>query len=373
MRARTKLLMLKGALTKRVPIYVQFAVSNRCNLKCTMCSALDSRKAERELGLAEIEKIADILKKLNTAILILTGGEPLFRQDLAKIVKLFNDKGIEVRLQTNGVLINEDKIKELLRAGLKEITISLDSLDSVAYDAITCVSGSWNRIIHGIAIFSQYLPKKANILGMNTVVSRKNIEEVPKLIEFATKIGFYISLIPVHVASSNDKFIVRKDVLGFAFEKQDFELLDHIYKKIIKMKERGFNIYNSYRFLSESKEFLKTNRVSWRCDSPFLYFSISPSGNFLPCVDIPTSISMLEGNFVEKFRSKEFIDSIRGMVKKCSGCMYGCYPELTYFCHDAKVFMERTIDGIRMQNSRRKPYEYNELLSIIEEIKTKDI
>ncbi|OGX15642.1 MAG: hypothetical protein A2166_02610 [Omnitrophica WOR_2 bacterium RBG_13_41_10] len=372
MKARTKLLMLKGALTKKVPIYVQFAVSNRCNLRCSMCSALDSRKAEQELGLPEIERLAGILKELDVAILILTGGEPLLRNDLAEIIRLFARRGLEVRLQTNGILINESKVKELTDAGLKEVTISFDSFDAKKYDEITSVNGSWDKIIQGIALFSQYLPKKGNISGINTVVSKKNIEEVPKLIEFATRIGFYISLIPVHISGSNDKFIVRKDAPDFRFNTQEYEVLDRIYAKIVEMKREGFNVYNSYRFLSESKEFLKSGQVNWHCDSPFLYFSISPAGNFLPCVDIPTSISMLEDDFVQKFRSKEFINSIRDMVNKCSGCMYGCYPEVTYFCNDVKVFMERAMDGIRMQNSRRKPYEYNELLGIIEEIKAKE-
>lgn len=364
--------MLKSVLTKRVPIYVQFAVSNKCNLRCSMCKALDSRKHERELNLPEIEKIADILKQLNAAILILTGGEPLMRADLADIIKLFTSRGIEVRLQTNGILVNEEKVKGLISAGLREVTISLDSLEPQKYDEITGVEGSWQRIIKGIALFSQYLPKKGNISGINTVVSKRNIEEVSKIIEFVSKIGFYSSLIPVHLSDNQDEeFIVRRNSPSFKFTPEDSGVIDRVYKTIIGMKRKGFRIYNSYRFLSESIEFLKNNRVSWHCRSPFLYFSISPGGNFLPCVDIPTSVSMLNNNFVELFHSKEFISSIRERVRRCSGCMYACYPEISYFCHDASVFLERAIEGIKIFGSKRRAFSYEELVGIIEEIKRK--
>lgn len=371
MQTRTKLLMLKAALTKRVPIYVQFAVSNKCNLRCSMCNVLDSRRHERELGLSEIEILAGILKELDVAILILTGGEPLMRPDLTEIVRLFTEKGIEVRLQTNAVLINDEKARDLIQAGLKEVTISLDSLDPQRYDEITGVAGSWQRIIKGIALFSQYLPKKGNMSGINTVVSKRNIEEIPSIIEFVTTAGFYSSIIPVHVSENlNEGFIVRKQSSGYSFSQEDFPLIDKVYAKIIEMKKRGFNIHNSYKFLRESREFLKNREVKWRCASPFLYFSIGPSGNFLPCVDIPTSISMLESDFIKKFYSKEFIKLIREMVKKCSGCMYACYPEISYFCYQPLVFAERAFQGFRIFKHQRKDFSYEQLLEIIEGLKT---
>lgn len=371
METRTKILMLKAAVTKKVPVYVQFAVSNKCNLRCSMCNALDSRKHERELGLSEIGRLADILKELNVAILILTGGEPLIRADLAEIVGLFTERGIEVRMQTNAILASEEKIEGLIRAGLKEVTISLDSLDPERYDAITGVAGSWHKIIRGIALFSRYLPKKGNMSGINAVVSRRNMEEIPVIIEFVTRIGFYCSLIPVHVSDAEDEFIVRKKSPGFDFKPEEYAGVDKLYETIITMKRKGFKVHNSYRFLRESREFLKGNKVNWRCASPFLYFSISPGGNFLPCVDISTSISMLEGNFIERFRGQEFIKSVRERVKKCRGCMYACYPEVSFFCYDPRVFMERLTQGLMIFSSERKAFTYEELLAIIEEIKQK--
>lgn len=374
MKLRTKFLMLRGALTKKVPIYVQFAVSNKCNLRCSMCNALASRKGERELDLSEIEKLANILKNLEVAIIVLTGGEPLIRKDSPEIIKLFSDRGMEVRLQTNGILVDEEIVKNLIQSGLREVTISLDSLDAQKYDEITGVVGSWQRIIKGIALFSQYLPEKANMSGINVVVSKRNIEEVPKIIEFVARIGFYASLIPIHISNNaSEEFIVRKNSPDFKFHPEDFPMIDRIYEKIISMKKNGFNIYNSYRYLSESKEFLKNNKVNWRCDSPFLYFSISPSGNFLPCVDIPANISMLDEGFFRKFHSEEFIEPIRKKVENCSGCMYACYPEISFFCYDFSVFIEMLIQGFKVQGFRRLPFSYEELIEIIWEIRQKDI
>lgn len=367
---RTKKALIKAVFTKKSPVYVQFAVTKLCNLKCSMCGSSVSRKTENELTLPQIEKLACVLDKMNAGIILLTGGEVFLRDDIADIVKIFSKKGFTVRLQTNGILATEEKIKAVRDAGVEEITISLNTLIPEKQDAITGQSGSWYKIIEAISRFSQILPLKATLLGVNTVVTKENLQELPRLIKFVTEIGFYSSLIPIHLSnSSGDDFIIRKHSPQSAFCPEDFAGLEQIYKQVIKMKRAGYNIYNSYKFLHNSPEFLKGKRIKWHCDSPYLYFAISPSGNFLPCVDIKTSISMLGDGFVDLYNSKDFQNAISKMVDNCSGCFYACWPEITYTCRDPLVFLERAMLGVRTAAKTRKPVTYPECLRIIEKIK----
>ncbi len=370
---KERMRLLRGVIKKDVPLYVQFAVSKRCDLKCRMCHAVESRKHERELTLSEIERLADILAELNTGVLVLTGGEPLLRKDLPSIVEAFTSRGVNVRLQTNATLATDRRVEALVSAGLREVTISLDTLDPEKQDAINNSPGSWKRIIRGLSVFSRHLPQRGSMSGINVVVSRLNIEELPRLVEFISRLGFYASLIPVHLAepaAGRKDFIVRADSPEFAFTERDMDLIDSVYAKLIAMKRRGYHIYNSYRFLRESPDFLKYKKVRWRCDSPRLYFSISPEGRFLPCVDIKTDKSMLAGDFTMRYHSPEFIHEMEEIVKSCPGCMYACWPEITYLCRDPFVFTERMIQGIRVNLKKRRPMSMKEIEELAQELRS---
>lgn len=371
---KEKIKLLKSVIRKDSPLYVQFAVSKRCDLKCRMCQAVESRKHERELTLPEIERLADILAELNTGVLVLTGGEPLLRKDLPEIVEAFTKRGISARLQTNATLATDRRVEALVSAGLKEVTVSLDTLDPEKQDYINNSEGSWQRIIRGLSVFSRHLPRKGNMSGINIVVSRRNLTEIPRLIRFTTAIGFYASLIPVHLSGDDGvdrdpEFIVRTNSPGFAFTREEFPAIDSVYDTVIKMKKEGYLVYNSYRFLRETPDFLKHRKIHWKCDSPTLYFSISPEGKFLPCVDIKTDRSVFSPGFIDLYRSDKFVGEIRDIVRKCKGCMYACWPEITYLCRDPFVFSERMLMGVKAGRYERRPMTREEMLDLAGEIR----
>jgi MoaA/NifB/PqqE/SkfB family radical SAM enzyme len=361
---RRNLLFLKAVLTRKVPLYVQYAVTKRCNLSCRMCQTTAARSRESELGLGEIDRLAEVVSRIGAGFVILTGGEPMLRKDLAEVVGIFARRGLSVRLQTNAVLSDPGRLRELMAAGLEEVTISLHSLRPEVNDRITGVEGSWEKIIRGLANWIAVLPEWGSLSGINVTVSRHNLEELPALVSFISGIGFYASIIPVHLAGpGSSRFIVRADDGEGAFTPADRETVERVYDRLVAMKRSGFRIYNSYRFLRESREFLLTGRVSWRCLSPDLYYSISPQGHFLPCVDIGTDISMLDDDFLERYRSGEIPGRIRKIARACSGCMYACYPEMVYLCHDPGTFFERAVFAFRAGRARRERRDYRELIA----------
>jgi len=335
-----------------------------------MCKAVESRKDESELSSVQISKLAGVLKRMGVGIIVLTGGEPLMRKDLEDVVRAFSSLGLEVRLQTNGLLATEEKVKALLEAGVREVTLSLDTLDAKKQDAVNNQDGSWDKTIRALSLFSRLLPKIGNMTGVNTVVSRLNISEIPGIIKFVSALGFYSSLIPVHLTQEGGaEFIVRAEGDEFRFKKDDHALIDTIYNEIIKMKRQGYNVHNSTRFLKLSPVFLKYGRVNWACDSPFLYFSISPQGYFLPCVDLKGQKSMLDDDFLEVFSSAEFRQSVRQAVTTCPGCFYACYPEVSFFCRNPLTTLERIIQGYRISRTVRIPVSYEDSLELVEKIK----
>lgn len=358
-----------GVKIEKYPIYVQYAVTKRCNLRCRMCGAPQARAQERELSLPEIELLATRLARLGTGIVILTGGEPLLREDLPEIIATFVKKGMHTRIQTNGVLATPERVRALREAGLRELTVSLDTLEEEKQDRIANVPGTWRKCILGLAAFSQILPAANTVLGINTVVCKQNLEELPRLAEFAKATGYYLSLIPVHVSGGNGDFIVRKRSPEFEFSEDDHARIDEVYRQMIRMKRKGYPIFNSYRFLKESPDYLKFGRIHWRCESPDLYFSISPSGVLQPCVDLGGTKCMLDEDFEAAYKKGEVKSEVRRKVEKCPGCFYACWPEVTYSCNDFRVLVERVAQDFRIKARKRKRVSEPELLKLAENLR----
>ncbi|MDP7110944.1 MAG: hypothetical protein QGH45_03220, partial [Myxococcota bacterium] len=213
----------------------------------------------------------------------------------------------------------------------------------------------WERILAGLATFGQALPGRGALGGVNITVNRHNLAELPDLVRFVTDIGLYASLIPVHLdeGRGDGDYIVRAHAPEMGIDPSHHDTIDRVYAKLMDMKRSGFHLYNTYRFLRESRDYLKTGEIRWRCLSPDMYFSISPQGHFLPCVDLPGDESMLDPGFVERYRSREFREHYRRQASTCAGCMYACYPELTYIARHPLTFLERVAFARAVEGRRR--------------------
>ncbi|MEG0877225.1 MAG: GTP 3',8-cyclase MoaA [Oscillospiraceae bacterium] len=116
--------------------YLRVSVTGRCNLACKYCHP--QQCDEHVLSFDEIEKICAAAAELGIKKIRLTGGEPLVRPNLPKLVSaIHNIKGVEhIALTTNAVLLKE-QLPALLAAGISKINISLDTLDAALFKEIT--------------------------------------------------------------------------------------------------------------------------------------------------------------------------------------------------------------------------------------------
>ena len=109
------------------PKTAQICLTNKCNFSCKMCQRFDLKVPLVEMPL---ENFKTILSKLSgVKNLILTGwGEPLLYPHLAEVIKLANQQKMKVRFTTNGALLTEEKVQELIDSGLDAITFSVDEI-----------------------------------------------------------------------------------------------------------------------------------------------------------------------------------------------------------------------------------------------------
>lgn len=120
--------------------YMRISVTDRCNLRCIYCmpeEGVEQTSHGEILTYGEIARVAKAAAGLGVTRVRLTGGEPLVRRDLGRLVSMLTalDQVEEVALTTNGVLLGE-QIEELAAAGLGSVNISLDTLEREQYACV---------------------------------------------------------------------------------------------------------------------------------------------------------------------------------------------------------------------------------------------
>ena len=148
---------------------LRISVTDRCNFRCIYCMpkevyGRDHRFLDRRelLTFEEITRVARTFVSLGVKKLRITGGEPLLRRDLERLVAQLAELDVDLTLTTNGSLLPQ-KAQALADAGLDRITVSLDSLDDATFRALNDVDFPVERVLDGIdAAAAAGLPVKVN-------------------------------------------------------------------------------------------------------------------------------------------------------------------------------------------------------------------
>jgi heme b synthase len=158
---------------------VFWELTARCNLKCIHCRAEAQMERESdELNTGECFKVIDNLCEFSTPILILTGGEPLYRDDIFDIAAYATNKGLRVALATNGTLVDKEIAKKIRESGIKRVAISLDGSNAKTHDTFRMISGSFKAAFNGI----RNLQNERVEVQINTTIAKHNEDEIEDIL-----------------------------------------------------------------------------------------------------------------------------------------------------------------------------------------------
>jgi GTP 3',8-cyclase len=199
---------------------LRISVTDRCNFRCTYCMPLDEYEwidKKEILTFEEITRLAILFVRLGVEKIRLTGGEPLVRQNLDRLVgKLSAIEGLkDLCLTTNGALLAE-KVQALQQAGLQRINVSLDSLDRDKFKQMT-KRGDLDKVLEGIFAAKSH---GLHPIKLNAVIERGvNDDDILPLIEFSREHGFAMRFIEyMDVGNANnwtsEKLVSKKEIIA---------------------------------------------------------------------------------------------------------------------------------------------------------------
>lgn len=168
------------------PRLVFWELTKGCNLRCIHCRASATElSSPNDLSTQAARDIIDQIAEVSSPILVLSGGEPLFRSDIFQLARYGTDKGLRVALATNGTLVTKQVANKIVDSGVKRVAISLDGSDSLTHDTFRGIPGAFDAAIIGF----RNLKDLGMSVQINTTIARHNAHQLPQVLELAKSIG----------------------------------------------------------------------------------------------------------------------------------------------------------------------------------------
>lgn len=272
------LLMTSGE-TRRLPLYCQWEITCRCNLKCVMCYTDCFNTPEHiknELPGTEIIRIMDELKAEGVLELTLTGGEPMAHPDFETIYKHAINCGFLVTVFTNGTYINEKWINLFNEFTPTMIEISFHGFHAKTFDEITAMKGSYEKVKNAVTMITENeLPLTIKTTSMT--LNRDEVLEIKKWVRSMKNTYYRMGPTIRPLADGNETSL-------------KYQLADEELDKIIEADEEL--IQGDKKMKAESP----------KCHSGFKRFHIDAYGNLQLCSqNRQKGYNLLTGNFKEAF------------------------------------------------------------------------
>jgi radical SAM protein with 4Fe4S-binding SPASM domain len=168
------------------PRLIFWEVTKGCNLRCIHCRATATElSSPADLSTAKALDIIDQISAAANPILVLSGGEPLYRSDIFQLARYATDRRLRVALATNGTLVTKEVARMIVDSGVKRVSISLDGADPETHDAFRGIPGAFEAATYGL--------KNLKSLGMsvqiNMTIARHNAHQLPQVLELAKSLG----------------------------------------------------------------------------------------------------------------------------------------------------------------------------------------
>jgi len=308
--------------------YLFLEITRKCNLDCMHCGS--DCKADvnfPELTTDSWIKIIDYIEKTysKSVALILTGGEPLMHPDIYKIGQHIKEKGMRWGMVTNGIILNESRLTQLIDSGIYSITLSLDGLE----ETHNWLRNSPNAYKKTISALKEISKSNIHFKDVVTCVYPKNLHELASIADLLIEHNieeWRLFRIFLSGRAKNNK------ELNLTF-KQTQKMLQFITKNKKTYKKKGLNINLSCEGWIPMQTDLKVRDNPFFCRAGINIASILSDGTITGCTNnhegfhvgniIKDNFSFVWENRFDRFRKREWLTETFCKnckhIKQCNG------------------------------------------------------
>jgi MoaA/NifB/PqqE/SkfB family radical SAM enzyme len=305
-------IMLRSLVPNK-PYHVQWLITRKCNYRCEGCNVWREQDP-RELSTEEVKRGLDVLRELGVIEVVLSGGNPLLRNDIGEIIE-YSSKSFITTVYDNGSMALK-KIDDLRNADF--VAISLDSLDPKKNDHIRGVEGAWRNSIEAI----NKLHEEGISVSVSPTISQFNLNEILNFTNYFLNknIPVWYCLYSYDLGDLGQLFKIGKRNDEFAIT--DKKTIVSLCESLIGIKKKNKNVLITTQVLGAVKNLYLTGKRTWKCRALQNFFVIDHLGRVAGCHlhDPMTTIFDLP-----KVWNSSKLESLRKTYGKCTQCTYMCY------------------------------------------------
>ena len=255
---------------RRIPLSGSIEVTHRCNLRCVHCylgpQTGRPKSGEREMSTGKVLDILDEITDAGCLHLLITGGEPLLRDDFPAIYEHAKKRGLLVTVFSNGTLITERVIGMFRALPPQEVEITLYGATAPTYEKITGVQGSFEKCLDGIKLLTDN-HIKVNLKTILMTLNRDELFEMENMAKnFGARFRFDAAISPCFGGDKTPLTlrIAPEDAIDMEFSDRE-------------------RLQQWKTFFEVSKKHLLTDYL-YECNAGMTGFHIDPAGNLQPCM-----------------------------------------------------------------------------------------
>ena len=304
------------------PVLGTVSITHRCNLACPMCNfpqraAADLTGGLRELSTERWKRIIDGYAALGTKGLGFTGGEPLLRPDLTELLAYAVAKGMVVNLNTNALLMTDERAREICASGIDSVNVSFDR----QHLADARARETFLRNVTALCATAHAASPRVRVkLVLTTDLTDES--GIPDLAETVLAVGADRAEVlleqPFARAGAPDPS-ARMHAYG------------RLEREIAAARVRGVTVDNSARMLRVMKTFARTSRLPIPCYSGYTTLGIDPYGRPFSCMSRVSRGEYVMQSPVDDlpaFWRSAHAQRHRNATRSCRRCCLNCQQEL---------------------------------------------
>ena len=301
-KAREYAMVARALADTGHPVLAQIVPARFCNLSCAYCNEYD--KVSKPVPLEEMYRRIDALGRLGTAMIGISGGEPLTHPELDDIIRRMRRTGAIAGMITNGYLLNAERIERLNRAGLDHMQISIDNVepDDISKKSLKVL----DKKLQMLAEFAEFH------VNINSVVGGgfKNPQDALTIGRRALELGFESTIGIIHDGDGQLKPL-KPDEAAVYFAMRD-------------RKKTNYAQFDAFQ-----NAIVKGEPNDWRCRAGARYLYICEDGLVHYC----SQQRGYPGVPVEKYTKEDLKREYRTAKSCAPNCTIGCVHRISHIDH----------------------------------------